>query len=116
MIRAAIILLAILTGSAAAAERTALFFTASWCPTCRLNKPFVAEAKAAGYQIKFCDIDDAKAKALADSLEITTIPAYAIVDRDAERTTIKNVNRGSMTGPEFRRYLSKWEVPKKEKQ
>ena len=38
--------------------KTAKYFTASWCPQCKMLKPVILELVSEGHQIEIFDVDD----------------------------------------------------------
>ena len=51
-----------------------LFFTAKWCPQCKMMKPMVEEFIKEGYDIKIMDAD--ADIALAETYGIMSIPIF----------------------------------------
>lgn len=83
-------------------EPIAFFFTASWCPHCRAMKPAIEDVQRAGYRAVVVDVDTHQA--LAQALQINTIPAVVIYDDATKQVRAK---RESVLGPvQLRTYLS----------
>jgi thiol-disulfide isomerase/thioredoxin len=110
---AVVILLAV--ANVCQAKRVAMFFGATWCPHCQQMKPAIERAKRDGYDVRVLDMDETKAAQLAAALELSKIPAVAVFDEQPDGSlTVKDAISRKMSDSDLRRYLRKWEIPKKE--
>ena len=72
------------------ANKTVKYFTASWCPPCKMFKPIMKEIEREGHSIQFIDIDHDE-NLLMEEYNIQAVPT-TIFEVDG-----KEVNR--FTGP-----------------
>lgn len=79
-------------------ERLTIFdFNATWCGPCQAFGPIFEEAAKKYYQAKFISVDIDEHKELAESLQITSIPAVLFIYPDGT----KEMSVGLMDYDEF---------------
>lgn len=62
-----------------------LFFTGSFCPSCRSLKPVVErEAPAMGYDVEYLDIDEEDGAFFADKYKVRSLPTIIIIENGKE--------------------------------
>ena len=60
-----------------------LFFTASWCSSCKAIKPVVQkEAPEKGFELKLVDMDDDEGAYMADDYGIKSLPTLILLGPD----------------------------------
>ena len=58
-----------------------LFFTASWCSSCKAIKPIVEkEAPQKGYDVKYVDMDSDEGAYMADDFKVRNLPTLIVLD------------------------------------
>ena len=62
--------------------RTAKYFTATWCGTCKAFKPVMNEVAGEGYSIQFVDVD--QNKELASKYGVQSVPTTVIEENGIE--------------------------------
>ena len=63
--------------------KTIKYFTASWCPPCRLFRPIMKEIEREGHSIQFIDVDHDEGN-LAEKYEITSVPTSIVEESGKE--------------------------------
>ena len=64
------------------ANKTVKYFTASWCPPCKMFKPIMKEIEREGYSIQFIDIDHDE-NDLMEKYNIQSVPT-SIIEEDGK--------------------------------
>ena len=63
--------------------KTLLFFSASWCGSCKAIKPIVEkEAPGKGFEIKYYDLDTDEGAFAADDYGVRSLPTLIVIDSD----------------------------------
>ena len=63
-------------------NKTVKYFTASWCPPCKMFKPIMKEIEREGYSIQFIDIDHDE-NDLMEKYNIQSVPT-SIIEEDGK--------------------------------
>jgi thioredoxin 1 len=63
-------------------NKTVKYFTASWCPPCKMFKPIMKEIEREGYSIQFIDIDHDE-NDLTEKYNIQSVPT-SIIEEDGK--------------------------------
>lgn len=64
-----------------------LFFSASWCSSCRQLKPIVEkEAPEKGYEMEDLDMDEDDGAFFADKYKVRSLPTLIVLDENGTET------------------------------
>ena len=63
--------------------KTIKYFTASWCPPCKMFKPIMKEIEREGHSIQFIDVDYDE-NDLMEKYEIQSVPTSIVEENGKE--------------------------------
>lgn len=85
------------------ADAYVIQFGASWCPSCRGMRADIAATRRAGYPVVEYDIDEPAEGKIHARFGFTTVPATALVGKDASgKGFLIARHEGTMTAQELR--------------